>query len=301
MKIIGPDELLFAVDDLAGCHQFLQDYGLKPVPLSGGRTRYEALDGTAIVTCRQDDPGLPPPLSPTATLRETVHGVVDVATLESIRNELARDREVRRAADGSLHTVDDTGFAIGFQVTRRREVAAPRAATPVNHVAVEPDRPITPRTLSHVVYFVPDSAKAERFYVERLGFRVTDRFSHVGPFMRPSGTQEHHTIFFIQTPPFMQGVEHFAFHLDSGSDVLLAGTRFANKGYQSFWGPGRHLFGSNWFWYFNSPLGCKIEYDAEMDLHDDGWQPRERPMSADNAQLFLFTPRPKWMPGGRPE
>ena len=36
-------------------------------------------------------------------------------------------------------------------------------------------------------------------------------------------------------------------------------------GYQSFWGPGRHKFGSNWFWYFNSPLGCHVEYDADMD------------------------------------
>ena len=30
---------------------------------------------------------------------------------------------------------------------------------------------------------------------------------------------------------------------------MLAGTRFIKAGYQSFWGPGRHKFGSNWFWY----------------------------------------------------
>ena len=60
---------------------------------------------------------------------------------------------------------------------------------------------------------------------------------------------------------------------------MLAGSRFVKAGYQSFWGPGRHKFGSNWFWYFNSPLGCHVEYDADMDLHDDEWTPRETPMS----------------------
>ena len=82
--------------------------------------------------------------------------------------------------------------------------------------------------------------------------------------------------------------------------TLLAGTRFVEKGYQSFWGPGRHKFGSNWFWYFNSPLGCHVEYDADMDLHDTQWQPREAAMGADASQAFLFQYREKWAPSGPP-
>ena len=69
------------------------------------------------------------------------------------------------------------------------------------------------------------------------------------------------------------------------------------KGYQSFWGPGRHQLGSNWFWYFNSPLGCHIEYDADMDRHDDSWKPREALPGADNSQYFLLSWREKWAPG----
>jgi hypothetical protein len=119
--------------------------------------------------------------------------------------------------------------------------------------------------------------------------------------MRPAGTQDHHTLFMIQTPPFMKGVEHFTFHMGSGTEVLLAGTRFEAKGYTTFWGPGRHLLGSNWFWYFNSPLGCHVEYDADMDLHDDSWVAREAPANADTSQLFLFTRRDKWFPSGGPQ
>jgi catechol 2,3-dioxygenase-like lactoylglutathione lyase family enzyme len=158
---------------------------------------------------------------------------------------------------------------------------------------------INPRTLSHVVYFVPDVAKAEAFY-ERLGFRCTDRFIGAGPFLQPAGSLDHHTLFLIQTPPAMKGCEHFTFHLAGPTELMQAGNRFVNKGYQSFWGPGRHKFGSNWFWYFNSPLGCHVEYDADMDLHDRSWVAREVPINADSSQLFLFQQRAKWSPGGPP-
>jgi hypothetical protein len=60
------------------------------------------------------------------------------------------------------------------------------------------------------------------------------------------------------------------------------------------------LYGSNWFWYFNSPLGCHVEYDADMDLHDGTWVAREAGMGADASQLFLFQQRDKWAPGGPP-
>jgi hypothetical protein len=46
------------------------------------------------------------------------------------------------------------------------------------------------------------------------------------------------------------------------------------------------------------PLGCHVEYDADMDRHDGQWQARAVPMSAGASQLFLFQQRDKWAPGG---
>jgi len=303
VNIIGPDALVFGVDDIAACRQYLVDYGLK----DAGGGRYEALDGTAVEIRAKDDPSLPPALGTASLLRETVYGVADAATLDAIEQELRRDREVSRR-DGVLRCVDDMGFALAFQVTVRRPLVL--AAETVNAPGAAPQRgpnalglpaqmAALPRSLSHVVYFVPDAARAEAFYA-RLGFVCTDRFTGVGPFLRPAGTLDHHTLFFIQTPPFMKGCEHFTFHLGGPTEVLLAGTRFVEKGYESFWGPGRHRFGSNWFWYFNSPLGCHVEYDADMDLHDAAWQPREAGMGADASQAFLFQYRQKWAPSGPP-
>lgn len=309
MNILGLDALVFGVDDLQACADCLRDYGLAAVHLDADGGHFEALDGSAIIIRRPEDPNLPAAMGPAPSLRETIYGVASFTDLAAIEDELSRDREVRRDANGTLHTVDDLGFAIAFQVTWRRHFTAPADLTnapgnppqrPVNQLGITPEMVALPRTLSHVVYFVPDVAKGEAFYRDRLGFVTTDSFAGVGPFMRPKGMDDHHCLFMIQTPPHMKGCEHFTFHMGSGTEVLLAGTRFQQKGWTSFWGPGRHLFGSNWFWYFNSPLGCHIEYDADMDKHDDAWAPRVAPISADNSQLFLFTSREKWAPGGPP-
>jgi catechol 2,3-dioxygenase-like lactoylglutathione lyase family enzyme len=308
MNIIGPDSLVFGVDDLAACVQYLTDYGLAPLDVTPAGGRFEALDGTSIVIRHKNDPSLPPPMDTASMLRKTVYGVADSATLQAIAAELSKDREVKKLADGSLEVVDNMGFVLGFQITVRRAFIRPAEAInapgapvqrPANIVAVNEDAVIDPRTLSHVVYFVPDVAKAESFY-ERLGFRCTDRFIGAGPFLQPAGSLDHHSLFLIQTPPHMKGCEHFTFHLAGPTELMQAGNRFVNKGYQSFWGPGRHRLGSNWFWYFNSPLGCHVEYDADMDLHDRSWVAREVPINADSSQLFLFQQRAKWSPGGPP-
>lgn len=305
MNIIGPDSLIFGVDDVDACAAYLTDYGLDPV----GEGRFAAMDGTSIVVKGRDDASLPAPLETGTMLRKTVYGVADAATLGAIAEELGKDREVKRLDDGSIEVVDDLGFVLGFQVTVRRELSLPPErvnspgappARPPNEIGADPDADPKPRTLSHVVYFVPDIEKGEAFYRDRLGFITTDYFIDTGPFMRPAGTLDHHTLFLIKTPPFMQGCEHFTFHVAGPTELMLAGTRFSEKGYETFWGPGRHLFGSNWFWYFNSPLGCHVEYDADMDLHDDSWEARYQPASKDTSQLFLFTTREKWYPSGPP-
>jgi catechol 2,3-dioxygenase-like lactoylglutathione lyase family enzyme len=309
MNIIGPDALAFGVDDIAACKDYLIAFGLTPVGVDETGGFFEALDGTGVVIRHRSDPRLPAPLETATMLRQTVYGVADEATVKAIGDELAKDRQVQRLADGSVEAKDDLGFALKFQVTKRRTfdmppelVNAPGSAPQrgPNRIGVSEDMAAQPRTLSHVVCFVPDIPAAEAFYVKRLGFKVTDRFNGTGPFLRPAGTQDHHTLFFIQTPIYMKGCEHFAFHMGGPTELMLAGSRFIRSGYQSFWGPGRHKFGSNWFWYFNSPLGCHVEYDADMDQHDDEWTPRETPMGPEAAQAFLFEYRERWAPSGPP-
>ena len=96
-------------------------------------------------------------------------------------------------------------------------------------------------------------------------------------------------------------LEAVAAEPDRDRPVLrLAGSRMMKQGFESFWGPGRHKFGSNWFWHFKPPLGCNVEFDADMDTHDDDWPPREAPMGPEASQAFLLQWREKWSPAGGP-
>lgn len=306
MKIIGPDALIFGVPNFDECCQYLSDYGLKKTYIDSNKAIYSALDGTSIEIHNEQSEQLPPALKSGSLLRQQVYGVRGHDDLTSIYEELIKDRHVLKNPDGTIETVDDSGFALKFQVTIRQELnlegekvnspgAIPQRAA--NELGVHPKMDITPRTLSHVVLFVPNSQTAADFYCNKLGFKVTDILEGVGPFLRPQGNDDHHCLFLIQTPESMQGIEHFAFHLAGPTEVMLAGSKFVEAGYTPFWGPGRHNFGSNWFWYFNSPMGCHVEYDADMDKHDQTWIPRSVPFSADASQRFLFKYAEKWAPG----
>ena len=247
MNIIGPDKLIFAVDDVTACKQFALDYGLT----QQDDVNFVALDGTGIEIHSKDNASLPQALSTGSMLRKTLYGVADQKTVDAIKAELAKDREVKTLDDGSIEAMDDMGFVLGFQVTIRQTLYLPAetinapGAPPqrgVNKIGVSKEFVAKPRSLSHVVYFVPDAVKAEAFFAERLGFVTTDRFKHMGPFMRPAGTNDHHTLFFLNTPPQMQGVEHFTFHMSGPTEVAQAGNALVEKGYQSLGTRSSHLW-----------------------------------------------------------
>ena len=168
MNILGPDSLVFGVDDVAACIQYFTDYGLTPVDVSDAGGRFEAVDGTSIVIARRDDASLPAPMETGTMLRKTIYGVADRQSLDAIADELGRDREVKRLADGSIEASDDMGFVLGFQVSVRRKIDLPgeavnspgsKPARGPNVLGASPNAVHRPLTLSHVVYFVPDQAK----------------------------------------------------------------------------------------------------------------------------------------------
>ena len=120
MNIIGPDALAFGVDDVGACRDYLTAFGLKPIDVDDAGGFFEALDGTGVLVRRRDDPRLPAPMETAAMLRQTIYGVAGQATVNAIGDELAKDRQVERRDDGSVEAKDDHGFALKFQVTKRR-------------------------------------------------------------------------------------------------------------------------------------------------------------------------------------
>jgi catechol 2,3-dioxygenase-like lactoylglutathione lyase family enzyme len=307
VNILGPDFLVFGIDDLDAGIKCAEEYGLRRVEHGRSGATYEAMDGTGIVMRLASDLGLAPATASTPNLRETIYGVADTNTLQAIGAELSKDREVKSLPNGIVRSTDDDGYFIAFQVTTRRRLSGPHYGVnvpwqppgrPLNYTAADNVQDIKPCSLSHVVMFTKDKEKSEKFYAQRLGFRTVDAFTNLGPFMRPAGTKDHHTLFLIQAP--VVGVEHFTFHFAGANEVLKGGWEFSRKGYKSFWGPGRHIFGSNYFWYFRSPFGGNIEFDADMDTHDDSWKPRYVSAAEDSTQTFLLQYADKWVPTKKP-
>lgn len=131
---------------------------------------------------------------------------------------------------------------------------------------------VRPRKLSHVVLGSPDQAVTERFFIEGLGFKVSDSIAGVASFLRCS--TEHHNVLVQGAPvPFLH---HTSWQVDDvdeigrGAAAMLA----ADPG-RHVWGLGRHFIGSNFFWYLKDPAGNFAEYSSDIDVivDDEVWEP----------------------------
>jgi catechol 2,3-dioxygenase-like lactoylglutathione lyase family enzyme len=295
MSILGLDEATLTAESVDEARRYLLDYGLVEAPADGGYPLFLAQDNTGLRVAPVDATNLPPPVTSGPNVREIVWGLSDRAALEQLASDLARDRAVLR--DGAVvRTTDIDGNPLAFQVTRRKPL--PVLPSQVNVPGMPPQRPVNsiqdfssqvlPLTFSHLVLYTPNLERILDDYSSRLGFRVTDRFTGAGAFMRAPGHSDHHQLFFIEKSD-QRGLNHLAFHVQDHTAMMLAGKAFAAKGWAPAWGPGRHIFGGNCFWYFKSPFGGNIEFDADMDVVDDNWVPREDVMGPNTAAVWLCT------------
>jgi catechol 2,3-dioxygenase-like lactoylglutathione lyase family enzyme len=288
MRITGIDSLVFGVEDVAQCQKFCEDFGL--VRRDGDAVVLDAMDGSSLELRPLDDLSLPATDRTGSTLRLLIWGVQDEAALDEIAQELSKDREVRRE-DGIIHSIDPQGQALAFRVTQKRLVSDPLPAANVPghfqrkvNERVDYKHAVRPRGIAHVVFDCAEEAATRAFYVERLGFIVSDSFRDTGAFLRTSIAKEHHSLFTVQRTP--AGLNHVAFYVTDFHEVMLGGMRMQETGWATRWGPGRHKLGSNYFWYFHSPLGGALEYTCDVDHVDEHWQPVELEFSPANAAMW---------------
>src|SRR5882672_12844018 len=179
MNVTNLEAVTFGVADMASCRRFWQDFGLLETSVAGGAA-FACQNGASVVLRDLEDGALPPAIEPGATLRESTFGVRTARDLDEIAAELAKDRDVRRDPDGTLHAIDPLGFAIAFRVARVKPVAAPELKF---NTPGHPDRistrgqfvkEVRPLEMTHAVFMIDDADKIVPFYVERLGFIVSD-------------------------------------------------------------------------------------------------------------------------------
>lgn len=128
-----------------------------------------------------------------------------------------------------------------------------------------PDRD-GPERLAHVVLNSSDAARATKFFVEVLGFKLSDQ-TRMMDFVRCNS--DHHNIAFVRANG--STLHHVAFQMADIDAVMRGAGRMKENGYPIEWGVGRHGPGNNVFAYFLGPNEVPIEYTAEVEQVDDNY------------------------------
>jgi len=126
------------------------------------------------------------------------------------------------------------------------------------------DKPIQ---VTHAVVNAVSREESERFAVEVLGFKVSDRTRHM-TFVRCN--RKHHSLAFAHAEA--ASLNHIAFEMEDIDAVMRGIGRMRDAGFQIAWGPGRHGPGNNVFGYFIAPFGAIVEYTSEVSEVDDRYK-----------------------------
>lgn len=144
-------------------------------------------------------------------------------------------------------------------------------------------RDIGPDRLSHVVLNAVDLPASKAFYVDVLGFSISDTYENDQMvFLRCNAL--HHCV--VLAPGEWTSLNHVAFEVRNTDEVMRSLGRMRKAGFDTVWGPGRHGPGGNVFCYFQDPVGNVIEYTAELLEVGDDWQPQEWARSQENADVW---------------
>lgn len=204
------------------------------------------------------------------------------------------------------HTLDGDRLVTSDPATRTKVVVAvePRVeqtefeSEPFNHpgstlrvneraYGATSDAKVRPRKLGHVVLGTTDPETSQRFFIDGLGLKVSDR-AGVGAFLRCS--TDHHNLLVMGAP--MNFPHHTSWQVDD-VDAIGRGAMDLLEDHpeRHVWGLGRHYAGSNFFWYLRDPAGTFSEYYSDMDciVDDSLWSPE----ALEGARgLFRWGPPP---------
>jgi catechol 2,3-dioxygenase-like lactoylglutathione lyase family enzyme len=298
VNITGIHSIIYGCKDLETAGKFFSDLGFECVAEDGDGASYRLADGTSLVLRPIDDNSLPEALVDGDTAREFIWRVGSADVLQQIGAELSTDRPVQQTPDGVLHVTDDLGYALGFVVAETTPVTLEPPITNTlgnrrrHNSRADGTEVRIPKLLrtAHVGCWAPgDVDENKAFYVERLGFRETDYVKNMGVFLRAQGSTEHHDIFLSRRGD-RRGFQHVAFEVRDFDEVMFLGNHLESKGWKTHFGPGRHIFGSNIFWYFWNPAGGLLEITADLDCVDDAWEMRYHETLPKGAGTWLARP-----------
>ncbi|MFC7514609.1 VOC family protein [Herbaspirillum sp. GCM10030257] len=123
---------------------------------------------------------------------------------------------------------------------------------------------VRPRHLSHILMFTPDVKQMIAFSEDVLGLRLSDHSGDLIAFMHSPHGSDHHLVAYAKS--HAPGLHHSSWDVGSIDDVGLGSEQMREQGFVKGWGIGRHVLGSNYFYYVQDPWGSFAEYSFDIDF-----------------------------------
>jgi catechol 2,3-dioxygenase-like lactoylglutathione lyase family enzyme len=270
MALHGLSSVTIGVLDPAATRAYYTEFGLAPGPGGWLATR----DGGDQLRLTS---------SPYRRLAELVVGADNPGDVAAVASRLRALGLPVDHGPGSVSVVEPiAGFRAVVRVTDR--LAQPRTeAAPYNGPGridrrdtrapgVLREGAVKPRKLGHAVLGSVDVDATRRFFVDGLGFKVSDEIKGEGVFLRCS--TDHHNVLVLRAP--VNFLHHTSWQVDDVDEVGRGATAMLeDHPERHVWGLGRHHAGSNFFWYLKDPAGTFSEYYSDMDcvVDDQLWKP----------------------------
>jgi catechol 2,3-dioxygenase-like lactoylglutathione lyase family enzyme len=205
-------------------------------------------------------------------------------TRESLRRAGVGEIDPPRGAfEGGLWVRDPDGNAINIRQAAGEQPPAdppltldsPGNITRVGVRGYPEARTTRPRRLGHVLLFTGALERQLDFYTRVLGMKLSDRAQSIVAFLRC--TTDHHNLAFLASPG--PGFHHGSFEVGSIDEIGLGAERMLEAGCPPGWGLGRHVIGSNFFYYVRDPWGSFAEYFHDLDYIPEqcAWEARDFP------------------------
>ena len=154
------------------------------------------------------------------------------------------------------------------------------------------DPVLAPLKFGHIAYRVTDPAKITNFYIDVLGFRMSDWIGDHFSFLRCG--PDHHTVNFARYAE--EKLHHIAFEVKDVATLHRACDFLAKNKIQLVWGPIRHIVGHNVAAYHRNPDDIRVELYCELDVMFDEtlgyFEPR--PWHEDRPQRPKIWPSDTW-------
>jgi catechol 2,3-dioxygenase-like lactoylglutathione lyase family enzyme len=209
--------------------------------------------------------------------------------IEPLRERLERLRVMRREAhplaqSPGLWCEDPQGIAV--QVIAGPKVS-PSEKKPIVWPAAAPGKGacparstikgVRPTRLSHTLMFSSDVMGSARFYIDALGLKLSDYSGDGIAFLHGVHASDHHLVAFAKSEG--PGLHHSSWDVATMDEVGLGMQQMVDHGHKEGWGVGRHVLGSNYFYYVRDPWGSFAEYSHDIDFisADIEWKAKDHP------------------------